>query len=136
MKILSIEQIQELPYSQCLQARAAISRNYDLDRPILEYQSEIWPVLDELTTMICSLEDRIRDFEDTRIASMEPDIAVQVRADETPPRTGPRRRRYRIDDEIYASIQAASIATGMAINTLRTYVARRPERYNYVDHEE
>jgi hypothetical protein len=102
----------------------------------MEYQSQIWPELDELTTMICSLQDRIRDFEDTRIASMEPDIAVQVEPAKHSERTGPRRRRYRIDDQIYASIQAASSATGMAINTLRTYVARRPERYSYVDHEE
>ena len=136
MKILRIEQIQELPYSQCLRELARIHESYDLDRPIMEYQSQIWPELDELTTMICSLEDRIRDFEDIRIASMEPDIAVQVEPAKHTERTGPRRRRYRIDDQVYASIQAASSATGMAINTLRTYVARRPERYSYVDHEE
>jgi len=135
MKILSPEEIQELSYSSCRQQLALIGSSYDLERNILEYQAEIWPELDALTTMICELKDRIRDFEDPRIASMQPDTTVEPRRPDAPP-PRPRRRRYRIDDVIYASVNEASEKTGMRLSTLRTYVSRNPERYSFLDHDE
>jgi hypothetical protein len=71
MIFLSKEQVEELNYKQCVQQMKLITKTYNLEKPLTECWTEVWPVLDELTNTILYLEDRITKFEDPRIASMD-----------------------------------------------------------------
>ena len=48
-------------------------------------------------------------------------------------KTGPRRRKFRIGDEIYEDSYAAAKKLGIKIGTMRTYVSRYPDKYGYID---
>jgi hypothetical protein len=68
---LTKEQVEELNYKQCVQQMKLITKTYNLEKPLTECWTEVWPVLDELANTILYLEDRITKFEDPRIASMD-----------------------------------------------------------------
>lgn len=70
MKFLTKTEVDVLTYSECQQQMRLLTRTYNLDQPLTECWQEVWPILDELTSMILYLEDRISKFEDPRIPSM------------------------------------------------------------------
>ena len=71
MKFLTKLEVEALTYKECQDQMRLLTRTYNLDQPLTECWEEVWPILDELTSMILYLEDRITKFEDPRIASMD-----------------------------------------------------------------
>ena len=71
MKFLTRLEVDALTYRECQDQMTLLTRTYNLDQPLTECWTEVWPILDELTSMILYLEDRITKFEDPRIASMD-----------------------------------------------------------------
>lgn len=70
MKFLTKLEVEQLTYQECQSQMRLLTRTYNLDQPLTECWTEVWPILDELTDMILYLEDRITRFEDPRIPSM------------------------------------------------------------------
>ena len=67
---LTKDQIELLNYRECQQQLELLTTKYNLDQPLTECWTEVWPVLDELTDMLLYLEDRIQKYLDPRIPSM------------------------------------------------------------------
>lgn len=130
---LSKEQVEQFNYDECQRHLKTLSKTYNLNKPLHECFAEVWPVLDELVNTILYIEDRIQKFQDPRILSMNPD--EKIVKPEPKPRIKPGRpaRQYRIGDKVYLDIHDASKKTGIKLQTLKTYVSRKPDRYGYVD---
>jgi hypothetical protein len=131
--ILTKEQIDLLSYKECKMALKLLFGTYQMETPITEISKQQWDLCDEITNTLLWLEDRIRQFEDTRIPSMNPGVAV-VKAP-PPPKVKPGKpaRKYRIGDKVYENIHDAVRQTGIKLQTLKTYVSRHSDRYGYVD---
>ena len=70
MKFLTKTEINELNYAECQQQLKMLTTQYNLERPLTECWTEVWPVLDELTDMLLYLEDRVARYENANIKSM------------------------------------------------------------------
>jgi hypothetical protein len=129
---LTREQVEDLTYDQCQRALKRLNRAYNLNGAITR---DNWPILDDIINTLLYLEDRIKRYEDPRIPSMDPESQIAVKSPDTAERrpTGPRRRRFRVDDKVYESVNVASEQLGLAIHTLRCYVNRDPKKYGYLD---
>jgi hypothetical protein len=68
---LTKEQVEELNYQQCVDHLSALTTRHNIDAPLQDNFSEIWPVLDQICDTLLELEDRIRRFDDVRIPSMD-----------------------------------------------------------------
>jgi hypothetical protein len=130
--LLNKEQIENLTYKQCQTALKQLSKNYKLDTPISKLSKEEWDSCDAVCNTLLWLEDRIRLFEDPRISSMSPD-AVVVPVPKPKVKLGRTARKYRIGDKVYENIHDAVMKTGIKLQTLKTYVSRKPDRYGYID---
>lgn len=135
--ILNSEQVDAMDYKQCKAALKLLLNTYDMEKPLSELSKAEWDSCDAVCNTLLWLQDRIRLFEDPRIPSMDPGVPIEKPL-LTPKSTksakvGPRRRQFKIGDQIYADVQTASRKTGIALNTLKTYVSRKPDKYGYVD---
>jgi len=132
--LLSKEEVDLLNYKECQAAMRALAKAHDLEKPISKMTRAEFDLVDEIGNTILYLEDRMARFEDPRIPSMDPgQPVVKIKVEKTKGKTGPRRRRFRIGDVIYEDIYEAVKKTGVKVNTLRTYVGRKPDVYQYVD---
>ena len=68
---LTRDQVDALSYQECQQHLKLLTTQYNLEQPLTECWTQVWPVLDELTNTLLYLEDRIQKFEDPRIGSMD-----------------------------------------------------------------
>jgi hypothetical protein len=131
---LNKEQVETLTYVECQAALNALAKKYDFDKPLSKSMKEIWPIVDDIANTILYLEDRMTRFEDPRIPSMDPKIAiVRPKKPEGKSKTGRPARRFKINDVIYDNIHDAVKRTGIKLTTLKTYVSRHPHKYSYVD---
>ena len=71
MTFLTKDEVELLNYKDCVKHLKMLTKKYNLEKPLTECWTEVWPVLDELTNTILYLEDRISRFEDPRIGSMD-----------------------------------------------------------------
>jgi hypothetical protein len=134
--ILNSEQVDAMDYKQCKAALKLLFKTYDMEKPLSELSKEEWDSCDAVCNTLLWLQDRIKLFEDPRIPSMDPGVAIEkpvLSKSTKPTKVGPKRRQFKIGDKIYADVQTASKKTGIALNTLRTYVSRKPDKYGYVD---
>jgi hypothetical protein len=131
--ILTSEQVDAMDYKQCKAAMSMLFKTYDMEKPLSELSKEEWDSCDAVCNTLLWLQDRIKLFEDPRIPSMDPGVAIVKSTPVKSTKTGPKRRQFKIGDKIYADVQDASKKTGIALNTLKTYVSRKPDKYSYVD---
>jgi hypothetical protein len=131
--ILSKEQVNELTYKQCKSAMKLLNKTYRMDTPIQEISDEEWNLCDSIANTLLWLEDRIKQFEDPRIPSMDPgELVVKV---EPPPKVYPVKvkRKFSALGVVYDSINDAATSLGIKVHTLRNYAGRHPDRYAYVN---
>ena len=57
---LTAEQANELTKEQCEAHIKKLARKYNLNKPIMECWTEVWPILDDITDTLLYLEDRIK----------------------------------------------------------------------------
>ena len=57
---LTLEQANELTAEQCEAHIKKLARKYNLNKPLTECWTEVWPSLDEITNTLLYLEDRIK----------------------------------------------------------------------------
>jgi hypothetical protein len=133
--ILTEEQIQSLTYKQCKDALKALNKTYPLDKPASELTKEEWALCDPITNTLLYLEDRIHQFEDSRIPSMDPmaTIVRPVKKEPDPAKAKRPARKFSMQGVVYESLRAASLKTGIKVGTLQTYVSRKPDQYFYID---
>jgi hypothetical protein len=60
---LTLEQASEMSREDCELHIKKLARKYNLNKPITECWTEVWPILDEITDTLLYLEDRIKSFE-------------------------------------------------------------------------
>lgn len=131
--LLTKEQIDLLDYKDCKAAIKLLFKTYRMETSWAELTKEEWAMTDDICNTLLWLEDRVKLFEDPRVPSMDPGGPVVRTIPVKVVKSGPKRRQYRIDTKIYTDVQEASKKTGIAVNTLRTYVSRKPDKYGYVD---
>jgi hypothetical protein len=68
---LTKDQVDALSYQECQKHLRLLTTQYNLEQPLTECWTEVWPVLDEICDTLLYLEDRIQRFEDPRIPSMD-----------------------------------------------------------------
>jgi hypothetical protein len=68
---LTRSEVEELTYRECQQHMALLTTRYNLEQPLTECWTDVWPVLDQICDTLLYLEDRITRFEDPRIGSMD-----------------------------------------------------------------
>jgi hypothetical protein len=131
------EQVEELNYNQCKAALKVIAKMYNLEKSFSdkEHFNKVWPQMDEIVNTILWLEDRIKQFEDPRIPSMDPQgpVVKEPEPKPEPKKTGRPARKFKVLDTVYENIHEAAKATGIKLQTLKTYVSRKPDRYSYID---
>ena len=57
---LTLEQVNEFTADQCEAHLKKLARKYNLNKPIMECWTEVWPIVDEITNTLLYLEDRIK----------------------------------------------------------------------------
>ena len=60
---LTLEQANEMSREGCELHLKKLARKYNLNKPITECWTEVWPILDDITDTLVYLEDRIKSFE-------------------------------------------------------------------------
>jgi hypothetical protein len=134
MNTLTQEQVDALNYQECQAALKLLHRTYDMTKPMSQLTPAEWANCDEVCNTHLWLEDRIARFEDVRIPSMDPGVVIVKKLEPLPKKKpGKTPRQFRIETTIYADIHQASKKTGIKVQTLKTYVSRKPDRYSYVD---
>jgi hypothetical protein len=131
--LLTKEQIELLDYKDCKAAIKLLFKTHRMETSWAELTKEEWAMTDDICNTLLWLEDRVKLFEDPRVPSMDPGVAVVKPTPVKIAKSGPKRRQFQIGDKIYADVHDASKKTGIAVNTLRTYVSRKPDKYSYVD---
>lgn len=129
------EQVEELNYNQCKAAIKVIHKMYNLDRSLSdpEHFARVWPEIDQITNTILWLEDRIKTFEDPRITSVSIEPLPPKEPKPRAEKSGRPARKFRIGDTIYNTLQEAAKITGIKPATLKAYVSRKPDRYEYIN---
>ena len=132
--ILTQEQIDQLDLTGCQTALKQLERDYRLDTAISKLTKEEWLQADAVANTLLWLEDRIKSFLTSEIAQQ---ANLARLANHTPKpkveRLGPKRKQFRIGDVIYLDVQTAALKTGVKVDTLRQYVTRKPDIYEYID---
>jgi hypothetical protein len=57
---LTLEQVTKFTKDECEVHLNKLSRKYNLNKPLTECWTEVWPILDEIINTLLYLEDRIR----------------------------------------------------------------------------
>jgi len=57
---LTLEQASEMSREDCELHIKKLARKYNLNKPLTECWTEVWPILDEITNTLLYLEDRIK----------------------------------------------------------------------------
>jgi hypothetical protein len=65
---LTLEQASEMSREDCELHLKKLARKYNLNKPITECWTEVWPILDEITSTLLYLEDRMRYIQQSEIA--------------------------------------------------------------------
>ena len=65
---LTAEQANELTREDCELHLKKLARKYNLNKPLTECWTEVWPILDEITNTLLYLEDRLRYLQQSEIA--------------------------------------------------------------------
>ena len=65
---LTAEQANEMSREDCELHLKKLSRKYNLNKPLTECWTEVWPILDEITNTLLYLEDRLRYLQQSEIA--------------------------------------------------------------------
>ena len=65
---LNIEQASEMSKEDCELHLKKLAKQYNLNKPITECWTEVWPILDEITNTLLYLEDRLRYLQQSEIA--------------------------------------------------------------------
>jgi hypothetical protein len=60
---LTLEQASEMSLEDCELHLKKLAKQYNLNKPITECWTEVWPILDEITDTLLYLEDQIKSFE-------------------------------------------------------------------------
>jgi hypothetical protein len=68
---LTKSQVEELNYQQCVDHLRALTTRYNIDAPLQDNFSEIWPILDQICDTLLELQDRIARYEHPCITSMD-----------------------------------------------------------------
>ena len=127
--ILTFEEVEALDLEACRRALNLLERTYRLNTAFSELSQEERDHADLVGNTLLYLEDRIGQSGSITVAS---GVLSENLISKSSTR-GPRRRQFRIGTEIYLDIQTACLKTGIKLNTLKTYVSRKPEMYGYVD---
>jgi hypothetical protein len=77
MIFLTKEQVNDLNYRECLQARRQLEQEFPFDTPVAELSPEQWANADPAANTLLWLEDRIDLYEDVRVSTMNPDDDVE-----------------------------------------------------------
>jgi hypothetical protein len=133
--LISKEQIENLTYKQCQQHLKQLLKTYDFETELVKLPREQWVLVDDIANTMLYLEDRIRLFEDPRISTMNPGEVIVKPAPVYKPKLKPGKpaRRFKIANTVYENIHEAVQKTGIKLQTLKTYVSRKPDRYGYID---
>ena len=65
---LNAEQANEMSREDCELHLKKLARKYNLNKPLTECWTEVWPILDEITNTLLYLEDRLRYLQQSEIA--------------------------------------------------------------------
>ena len=71
--ILTREEVEALDYKGCKAALKALHKAYNFEQPLEEFGEDIWPLLDDIAHTLLYLEDRIKEYDDLRISSLQPE---------------------------------------------------------------
>ena len=71
--ILTREEVEALDYKSCKAALKALNKTYNFEQPLEEFTEDIWPLLDDIAHTLLYLEDRIKEYEDLRLSSLQPE---------------------------------------------------------------
>ena len=135
--ILNSEQVDAMDYKQCKAALKLLLKTYDMEKPMSKLSKAEWDSCDAVCNTLLWLEDRIKLFEDPRIPSMDPGMAIEAKpkiVKQVDPTKAKRpAKRFSMQGVVYESVREASAKTGIKMGTLQTYVSRKPDQYFYLD---
>jgi hypothetical protein len=134
---LTKEQVQEFTHQQCSSHLKLLMENYNIHRPLHEWQDEIWPVLDPVVDTLLYLEDRmgyLEHYDSSMFATPVYKTITRV-IEGKKVKVLPPKRRFKALDKVYDNIDEAAKKTGVTVKTLRAYISTKPDRYGYVDLE-
>jgi hypothetical protein len=77
MIFLTKEQVDDLNYRECLQARKQLEEAFPFDTHVGELTREQWANADLAANTLIWLEDRIDLYEDVRVTTMNPDDELE-----------------------------------------------------------
>jgi hypothetical protein len=63
MLLLTAEQVESMTLEQCRSHLKAVTKQYNLNKPITEIWQDVWPILDDIVNTILYLEDHIHKLE-------------------------------------------------------------------------
>ena len=128
--ILTKDQIELLTYTQSKAALKLLEKTYPIDKPITDIGKQYWDQCDDIANTLLWLEDRIREFEDPRMSTLDPKATV---IEVKPKPVKKPQRKFSMNGVVYESVREAAKKAGIKETTLRNYVNRKPEVYFWVD---
>ena len=120
--------------TECQSIIRQLDQAYQFSKTVSVYTDDI----DRVVNTLVLLEFRIKEIQNTAAAihANECKLGRAVPKPVVKPAPRPRGktpRKFRALDTEYESIFAAALATGIKIQTLKTYVSRKPDRYGYIE---
>ena len=120
--------------TECESLIKQLNQEYDFSKTVIIYTEGI----DLVVNALVMLEFRLKEIltseagvyaNECKWAKREPEPVIKLE----PRARGRAPRKFRASDTVYDSIFAAAKATGIKLNTLKTYVSRKPDKYQYID---
>ena len=111
-----------------------LDKKYNFAKTVNLYTDDI----DHVVNTLVMLEFRLKEIQTSEAGVYANECKWAKRAPAPvikpePKSRGRAPRKFRALDTVYDSIFAAALATGIKLNTLKTYVSRKADRYGYID---
>jgi hypothetical protein len=121
---------------ECESLIKKLDKEYKFSKTVTVYTDDI----DRVVNALVMLEFRLKEIQTSEAAMYANECKWGKRAPEPvikplPKPRGKAPRKFRALDTVYDSIFAAALATGIKLNTLKTYVSRKADRYGYIEEE-
>jgi hypothetical protein len=121
---------------ECESLIRKLDKEYKFSKTVVNYTDDI----DRVVNTLVLLDFRIKEIQTTNAAihANECKLGRSIplpKIKPTPKPRGKTPRKFRVLDTVYESIFAAALSTGIKLNTLKTYVSRKADRYGYIEEE-